>query len=212
MDIQGLMVEGVVKNLRRVSWTTFLPNFFVIAQPGYLEDAPKTWLAGLSRGDDAKLKPALSRLNKEFPNVSFVNLDEVIKKIREITGQMSYALFLSALLVLIAGLFILLSVSRFHFFESQKDLNLLKILGADSKFLAKKVALEQATLVLICLALGLGGSFILSYQLLERLFETKLHWSFETPVILTLGLILLSALMTFLAHRWSQSTNPKSFL
>lgn len=212
MDIQGLPVEGVVKNLRRVSWTTFLPNFFVIAQPGFLEEAPKTWLAGLSRGDSSAISSAIRELNKKFPNISFVNLDEVINQIQEITGQMSQALVLTALLVLIAGLFILFSISRFHFFESQKDLNLLKILGANSSYLSKKVFIEQVTLTLTCLTLGLGGSSLFSWMILDKVFETPLFWTYQTPLILSIGLFLLATLMTLLVRQWSRRTNPKQFL
>lgn len=212
MDIQGFPVEGVVKNLRRVSWTTFLPNFFVITQPGLLEDAPKTWLAGLSRGEPSAVGFAVRELNKSFPNVSFVNLDEVITQIQEITGQMSQALVLTALLVLIAGLFILFSVSRFHFFESQKDLNLLKVLGANSSYLSKKIFVEQITLTLTCLTLGLGGSATFSWMILDKVFETPLFWTYQTPLILSVGLLLLATFMTFLVRRWSQRTSPKQFL
>lgn len=212
MNVQGLTINGVVTNLRRVSWTTFLPNFFVVAQPGLLEMAPKTWLAGLSRGSPEQTAAMLGKLNQQFPNISYVDLDQVVEKIREITGQMSQALILTALLVLIAGLFILFSVSRYHFFESQKDLNLLKVLGADSTFLSKKVLVEQLTLAGVSLVLGLGGSLVISYLLLDRVFEARLQWSFETPLLLSGGLILLSFLMTFLVYRWSRHTSPKSFL
>ncbi len=212
MDIQGMTVEGVVKNLRRVSWTTFLPNFFIVTQPGFLEDAPKTWLAGITGKGEVNSQSLISQFNKDFPNVSFINLDDVISMIKDITGQMAQALFLTALLVLIAGLFILFSVTRYHFFENQKDLNLLRILGADSTFLAKKVLLEQLFLSTVSLFIGLTGSAILSVMILDRIFEARLHWKLSTPLFLITGLILLSAIMTGLVFNWSRKTSPRQFL
>lgn len=212
MDVQGLPIQGVVKNLRRVSWTTFLPNFFIITQPGLLETAPKTWLAGVSRGPDDEVQLILRKMNQHFPNISFVDLDQVIRKIKEITGQMSQALFLTALLVFVAGAFILLSLSRFHFLQSRKDLNLLKVLGADSSFLARKWGLEQVITAAICLTLSLSGSAILSHLILDRVFEVPLNWSPVTPLGLTLGMIFLSFVITGVVLRWSRSTTPKDWL
>ena len=42
-DIQGLEIEGKIRNLRKVKWNTFQPNFFILFQPGVVDDAPKTF-------------------------------------------------------------------------------------------------------------------------------------------------------------------------
>ena len=47
VDILGMEVEARVINLRKVRWTSFQPNFFVVLQPGLLEDAPRTYLASI---------------------------------------------------------------------------------------------------------------------------------------------------------------------
>ncbi|NCN41679.1 FtsX-like permease family protein [bacterium] len=212
MDVQGLRIVGRVKNLRRVAWTTFRPNFFVIIQPGVLESAPKTWLAGVSRGEPEETKNVLSLLDRDFPNVSYVDLDQVIMKVQEITGQMSQALLMTATLVLITGLFILLSTSRFHFLQSRKDLNLIKILGADSKFLMKKTLTEQFTLAGLCLFFGLGGSALLSAGIADRVFQTEFYWGYKTPALLFVGMLGIALFVSFLSLRWSQKTSPKEFL
>jgi putative ABC transport system permease protein len=43
-DIQGLEVKGRIVNFRSVQWTSFQPNFFIIMQSGFLEEAPKTFI------------------------------------------------------------------------------------------------------------------------------------------------------------------------
>tara|TARA_Y100001935_G_C17310740_1_gene515929 strand:+ start:3903 stop:6413 length:2511 start_codon:yes stop_codon:yes gene_type:complete len=212
MNVQGLKLKGIVHNLRQVSWTTFRPNFFVVVQPGVLEGAPKTWLAGISRGNSEETQQLLRQMDKDFPNVSYVDLDQAISKIREITGQMSQALLLTAALVLLTGLFIMFTTARFHFQRSQQDLNLIRILGADPSFVTKKTFTEQMALSAMCLFLGLLGSYMFSYLLMNQVFDADLDWKWKTPGLLTLGLLLVSIFISDMSRRWSQSTSPKSFL
>ena len=53
-DIQGVEFEGIVRNLRDVKWTTFKPNFFVSIESGYIDLAPKTFLAILNEKKQLK--------------------------------------------------------------------------------------------------------------------------------------------------------------
>ena len=47
VDIMGLEVEAKVINTRKVRWSSFQPNFFILFQPGLLEEAPRTHLASI---------------------------------------------------------------------------------------------------------------------------------------------------------------------
>ncbi|HRO68617.1 MAG TPA: FtsX-like permease family protein, partial [Pseudobdellovibrionaceae bacterium] len=38
-DVQGVEIDGVIVNLRKVRWTSFQPNFFILIQDGALNDA-----------------------------------------------------------------------------------------------------------------------------------------------------------------------------
>lgn len=211
-NVQGLDFKGEVKNFRRVNWARFLPNFFVIAQPGFLESAPKTWLAGLSKGSTQQLSEAQHSLATTFPNISLVDLDQVIKKIREITSQMSLALQFTAFLVLIAGIFILFAMSRYHLHQSQKDLNLLKVLGATPGFISKKLGFEYLALTVFCWILGSAGSFLVSSLILDRIFEAPLVWNYSTSLILLAGLSVIGLIMTIIANLWAQNSEPKDLL
>mgnify|MGYP006982487196 FL=1 len=46
-NVQEVVVEAIVINLRRVQWNSFQPNFFILFQPGVLEDAPGTFLGSI---------------------------------------------------------------------------------------------------------------------------------------------------------------------
>src|SRR5690606_33284071 len=76
-DVAGRQVESVVTSLRTVDWQRFEPNFFVVFEPGALEDAPQM-LVVLARIEDAAARAAFQRdLVRGFPNVSVLDLTHV---------------------------------------------------------------------------------------------------------------------------------------
>ena len=61
-DVQGIPVNLVVTSLRTVEWRTFGINFFLVAEPGTLDDAPQRRVAAmrLPEGRDASTACASS--------------------------------------------------------------------------------------------------------------------------------------------------------
>ena len=56
-DIQRVPLPTTITSLRRVDWARFATNFFVVAEPGILEDAPQTYLALARRGGSGGPRP-----------------------------------------------------------------------------------------------------------------------------------------------------------
>ena len=111
-DIQGLPLEGVVQNIRKVSWNSFQPNFFIILPAGVLDEAPMTVLGtitGLKSEDKASFQKSVL---KDAPNVSFVDVQEVIKKVIYVLDQLVVAVYLLAALAIISGLVVLYSITK----------------------------------------------------------------------------------------------------
>ena len=59
-DVQGIQLPTRVTSLREVDWARFEPNFFVVFQPGSLEDAPQT-LVTLTRVESPAARGTLQR-------------------------------------------------------------------------------------------------------------------------------------------------------
>ena len=113
-DIQGLPLEGVVQNIRKVSWNSFQPNFFIILPPGVLNEAPMTVL-GTITGLKADDKASFQKSIEDAPNVSFVDVQEVIKKVIYVLDQLVVAVYLLAALAIISGLVVLYSIADTKF-------------------------------------------------------------------------------------------------
>ena len=157
-DVQGVEVEGKVTNLRQVRWASFQPNFFVLFQPGALEMAPKTWLGTLGRLRAGEAEALQDAVSGAFPNVTILNLQDVIGRTVEILGKLAWLVrFLSGFALLI-GLAILWLIVDALVAESRKTVLLLRTLGEPRARLARQSLAQYAG---FCLAAG-GTGWILS--------------------------------------------------
>ncbi|MFQ5551369.1 MAG: ABC transporter permease, partial [Gemmatimonadales bacterium] len=90
-DIQGVELATVITSLRRINWARFEPNFFVIFEPGVLENAPQTTIY-LTREDDPVASAEAQRAMVDaFPNVSILDLTNVQRTIDEVVGKVTFA-------------------------------------------------------------------------------------------------------------------------
>ena len=153
-DVQGVEVAGKVTNLRQVRWASFQPNFFVLFQPGALDDAPKTFLGTLSQVSEADAEDIQNRVGGAFPNVTILNLKDVIGKTVETLGKLTWLVrFLSGFALLI-GLAILWLVVDALVSENQRTILLLRALGEPRGRLARLFVVHYAG---FCLIAGLAG-------------------------------------------------------
>jgi len=128
-DILGIEQNAKVINLRKVRWSSFLPNFFIIFPSGVINDAPKTFLFAISSFQ----KNLTLEISKEFPNVSMVDLNRVIEKVTSVLKQMAIALASMSLLVLIVGIFVLVNLISQHLSQRTNDLFLYRLIGVENK-------------------------------------------------------------------------------
>lgn len=153
-DVQGVEVEGVVTSLRKVRWASFQPNFFVLFQPGALEEAPKSYLGTVAGVDMAGAEALQNKVTAAFPNITVLNLKEAIAKMVETLDKLEWLVgFLSGFALLI-GLAILWLIVDALVAENQRTIMLLRALGEPRARLVRLFLLHYAG---FCLAAGMTG-------------------------------------------------------
>lgn len=98
--VAGVNREAQVTSLRTINWDNFQPNFFMIFQPGTLEDLPATYLTSfyLSPGHDQQIV----ELSRAFPAVTILQVEALLEQLRSILGQVTLAVEYVLLFVLAA--------------------------------------------------------------------------------------------------------------
>src|SRR5690606_26414055 len=94
-------IEATVASFRTGRWDNMQPNFFFIFSPGTLDFLGATYLSTLLLEGDDKL--LLNDMLRAFPTVVVLEVDAIIEQIQNIITQVSAAIELIALLVLVSG-------------------------------------------------------------------------------------------------------------
>lgn len=200
-DIQGLEVSAEIVNLRKVKWTSFQPNFFIIMQQDFLDEAPKTWIASLPAMDRLETRNIQDELIRQFPNISMVDINRAVGLILRFTKQISDALLFIAAFVLGCGLIVLISISRQQLDGRLKDFALLKMLGAPDGLVFRASLWEAVGLSTIASIEAIAISFSISWILVSNVFEENFRWDVAWSVSVIAGFMSVTvALLLIFSH------------
>jgi putative ABC transport system permease protein len=200
-DIQGVPQEGVVHNMKEIKWTSFYPNFFVTLEPGFLEPAPKTYLAVLPPANKEKKNDFQREAVKRFPNVSAIDVQELTGKIATLFERSRKAIEIISWLSLGIGLIILYGLSHDQVYRRSFDLALLKSLGLTPNRLRLQLIFEFGSLFLLSLILGFFLGWLMANLLGQEVM--RLPWSTDAEIMLFPGMVLsVLCLLTILVSSW----------
>ena len=211
-DVQGVEVDGVILNFREVKWTSFYPNFFVNVEPGFIDEAPKTYLAVLPQGK-RELKQEFQRdAVGSFPNVSFIDVEELISKLSALFEKSRQAIEVISWLSLGVGLVILYGLSHDQVYRRYYDLALMKSLGFSSFSLLKQLLIEFGLIFFLAMGVGLWLGWLMANLIGIEAF--KLSWSIDWPQMIypAVFLSVMCLVTILLASRNAMRARPKALL
>ena len=173
-DVQGVPLTTEVGSIRAVDWQRVRPNFFVVFPTGVLEAAPR-FVVFVSRVEESVLLAAVQRaVVQQFPNVSAIDLDLILKTFDTLLGKIAFAIRFMAFFSLATGLVVLASAVSAGRYQRLKENVLLRTLGAARSQLKRILFIEYLFLgsfaSLTGVLLALLGSWALAYYLFETVF------------------------------------------
>jgi len=157
-DVGEGSLEARVGSIRKVDWSSFRVNFFLLLDPAHASELPHTWLASfhLSSGHAAEL----AQLSREYGNLSLVDVDSLLDRVREIIDRVGSAVRWILGFSLLAGILVLAAALAASAAERRHEAALLRTLGARRAQLRVAAACEFAMLGLVAgltAALGAAG-------------------------------------------------------
>ncbi|MBF0286437.1 MAG: FtsX-like permease family protein [SAR324 cluster bacterium] len=211
-DVQSVPIAGKVVNLRKVKWNSFQPNFFITFQPGVLEEAPKTFLAGISNVESVKKISLQNGIVQRFPNISVIDVSLLVGRILTITDQISWAIRVMAYLSILAGLVVLFSIARYEVQQRFWEINLLKVLGARFQDVRAIIQIEFGILGFFAALFGVALSVILSFTISFIVFESIWSFSWVMMIVSIIGISFLSVLTALAATHHVLKQKPLGLL
>ena len=168
-DAGGLPLSGRVTSLRKVDWDSFRVNFFVVAPAGVLDALPRSHITSFY------LPPArvgvLSGLVAAFPNVTVIDVEQVMGELRGLMQRVSGAVQTIFLFSLGTGLLVLLAALYARRDERAREIGIWRTLGASRATLRAALAAEFAVLGLLAGAVAAGAASLLAWVLATRVFD-----------------------------------------
>ncbi|MBP8909617.1 MAG: FtsX-like permease family protein, partial [Pseudoxanthomonas sp.] len=161
-----------VTSVRKADWDSFQVNFFLLLNAGAVGDAPYSLISSfhLAPGQTARLAP----LVREFPNVSVLEIEAILQRVREVIERVSQAVQLVMGFSLAAGVLVLLAALQATAGERRYDSAVLRTLGARHGQLRGAVLVEFGALGLLAAVLAVLGAAAIGTVVSRQLFELAL--------------------------------------
>lgn len=206
-DVQGVPLEFVVTSLRKVEWESFGVNFFLIAEPGALDDAPRFVLGAAKLDADAEARTQ-DALTKQFPNVVMIRVRTILEKLVRVMLRLAIGVRILGSFTILTGIVILAGVVSASTLHRAREVALLKTLGVTRRGVTLLFATEFALIGLVAGLIGACGAFGLAWAVLDRLIELDAALPWWSIPVAALATALLAAVCGLLACARALATRP----
>ena len=197
-DFGGVPVESRITSLRTVDWARFETNFYVVFEPGALEEAPQTAVI-LARIEGERERAEMQRdLVVRFANVSVLDLSLLQRTIDDILQRANQGIRFLGVFSTVAGVLVLIGSLSTSRYQRMRESALLKTLGARRRVVLKILTVEYAVLGSLAttagLVLAIFAGWLMTWTVFEVPFRLDLArigtvWLWVTAVTVVVGLI-----------------------
>ena len=206
-NVQGVLMETIVQSIRQVDWGRMQINFSIVFPRGVLENAPKFHVMTTKAPDEASSASLQRELVSLYPNLSIIDLRQVLTLIESILDKIAWVINFMAFFSILTGVIVLIGAVRTSKYQRIRESVLLRTLGAKGKQILKISALEYLYLGILGsgfgILLALIGSQLLAYFVFETAFTPSLG-----PFLVVLPGITLLVLLIGLSNSRSVLNSP----
>jgi len=200
-NVQGVEIPTRITSLRKVVWTRFEPNFFVVFPPPVLRGAPNQFIL-LAQVKDPTAVTLLQRtVVNRFPNVSSIDLTAIKRTIDRIVQRVSLAIRFIALFSLAVAIPVLFSAVAATRRARVREGVLLKTLGATRAQIGRILLAEYSLLGVLGGLTGMLLSIAGGWAVVRYIFKAPFGTPFGPLTGIALIVVGLTLLIGLLAGR-----------
>ena len=195
-----------VTSLREANWDSFRVNFFLLLNANAMQGAPHNLIASFHL--PAGRASALQQLTRDHPNVSLIDIDAILGRVREVMERVAEAVQLVLAFSLAAGVLVLIAALQATRSERRYESTVLRTLGARQSQIRGAVLAEFAAIGGLAGALAAIGAALTGQILARRAFEMNLDMPTTALIGGALAGMLLAMLAGWLGTRSVVATPP----
>ena len=211
-NVQGAMVETEVSSIREIDFSRIQTNFFVVFPTGVLESAPQFHVVITRTPDETSSGNFQRDLVSAFPNVSAIDLTQILKTVNTILDKISFVIKFMALFSVLTGILVLISSVVLSKYQRVKESVLLRTLGANRSQILRINAVEYFLLGALASLTGIFLSFGISWLIATYQFEIPFRPKIGPPFWVFLSITVLTVIIGLLNSRDVVSRPPLEVL
>lgn len=191
-DVLGRAVSARVTSVREVDWgDSRNGGFMFVFRPDVFARAPHGFIGVLRGPAETTARARLQHdIVAKFPNVSSIDVREIIKTIEGVMSNVTLAISIVGLVALLGGVLILVGSVALTKFQRVYDAAVFRTLGATTRDLGVMLALEYGSLGALAGLIGSLGAIVLSWSITKYVLDIR--WT--APVSETVVGIIICAI------------------
>ena len=206
-DVQGVPIEMTVTSLRKVGWRSFGINFFLVAEPGVLDEAPQRRVAA-AKLPDGNEQAVQDRIAAEFPTVVVLRVRDIIEKVAKLLDRIGLGIRILGGFAIAAGIAILAGAVGASASRRGREVALLKTLGATRAVVVGIFSVEFALLGLVAGIIGTAGGGLLAWAVITKGMELPWAWQPAVMLLAPIGAVILAVLAGIAASAGALRKRP----
>ncbi len=177
-NVQGTRITTYIGSIRDIEFRSMSTRFFVVFPSGVLEEAPQFRVLVSKSPDKQVTADYRNDIVKAFPNVSVIDLGNILETVSGILDKVSYIIKFMAGFSILTGLIVLISSLLLSKYQRIKESVLLRTIGASRKQILQINATEYFILGALSaftgIIISIVGSFLLAKYQLDLSYDIKL--------------------------------------
>ncbi|MBA6296617.1 FtsX-like permease family protein [Colwellia sp. MB02u-9] len=166
-----------VTSIRQVNWQSRQLNFIMVFNQSVLEKFPTTSISAWSISDENR--DLVYRFLANFPTITVMDFAAIMAQLNGIIEQVTVAIQLILILVVLAGSLVLIAQVQASMEERERELAILRTLGAKGSLLRNSVLYEFVALGAIAGLMASVGMEIAVYILQSQVFNMSGSFHFQ---------------------------------
>ncbi|MBL7816302.1 MAG: ABC transporter permease [Saprospiraceae bacterium] len=211
-NVQGALINTTITGIREVDFNRVQTNFLILFPSGILEQAPQFNVVVTRVESDAQSAKFQQLMVKNFPNVSIVELTQILKTVDDVLSKISFAIRFMALFSILTGLMVLISSVYLSKYQRVRESVLLRTIGASRSTILTINSLEYLWLGTLATLSGVGMSLLAGYGLAKFVFKVPFNIDWLTLLATPLSITALIVFIGLLSTRKVVSESPLEVL
>jgi putative ABC transport system permease protein len=198
VNVLGRDLDVTIGNFRKVAWSTFGINFFMVFSPNTFAGAPIGDLATVafpSGTPDATEYALLNSITRAFPTITAIRVKDQLKSVSDLIGKLATGVAAAASVTIVTAILVLAGA----FAASQERriyvAVILKTLGATRARILTALTLEFVVLGLVAAIVALAAGSVAAWVVIAQVMKLSFRMSLGVAVEALLAAVVITLVM-----------------